>query len=73
MWDLRGPGFEPVSPALAGRFSTSTPPGKPLAKPVAGETRSEPGELPLLGNFVVKIPHGSPGWNLLPKDTELKN
>ena len=30
MWDLPGPGLEPVSPALAGRFSTTVPPGKPL-------------------------------------------
>ena len=30
MWDLPGPGIEPVSPALAGRFSTIAPPGKPL-------------------------------------------
>ena len=29
MWDLPRPGLEPVSPALAGRFSTSAPPGKP--------------------------------------------
>ena len=29
MWDLPRPGLEPVSPALAGRFSTTTPPGKP--------------------------------------------
>ena len=28
MWDLRGPGLEPVSPALAGRFLTTAPPGK---------------------------------------------
>ena len=32
MWDLPGPGLEPVSPALAGGFSTTAPPGKvPLA------------------------------------------
>ena len=30
MWDLPGPGIEPVFPALAGRFSTTAPPGKPL-------------------------------------------
>ena len=30
MWDLPRPGFEPVSPALAGRFSTTAPPGKPI-------------------------------------------
>ena len=29
MWDLPRPGLKPVSPALAGRFSTTTPPGKP--------------------------------------------
>ena len=30
MWDPPRPGIEPVSPALAGRFSTTAPPGKPL-------------------------------------------
>ena len=30
MWDLPGPGLEPASPALAGRLSTTAPPGKPL-------------------------------------------
>ena len=29
MWDLPRPGLEPVSPALAGKFSTTAPPGKP--------------------------------------------
>ena len=29
MWDLPRPGLEPVSPALAGGFSTTAPPGKP--------------------------------------------
>ena len=28
MWDLPGPGLEPVSPALAGGFLTTEPPGK---------------------------------------------
>ena len=28
-WDLPRPGLEPVSPALAGGFSTTAPPGKP--------------------------------------------
>ena len=28
-WDLPGPGLEPVSPALAGGFLTTAPPGKP--------------------------------------------
>ena len=29
MWDLPRPGLEPMSPALAGRFPTTAPPGKP--------------------------------------------
>ena len=29
MWDRPRPGLEPMSPALAGRFSTTAPPGKP--------------------------------------------
>ena len=30
MWDPPGPGLKPVSPASAGRLSTTVPPGKPL-------------------------------------------
>ena len=30
MWDLPKSGLKPVSPTLAGRFSTTAPPGKPL-------------------------------------------
>ena len=33
MWDLPGPGIEPVSPALAGGFLTTVPPGKFLGYP----------------------------------------
>ena len=29
MWDLPGPGLEPMCPALAGGFLTTVPPGKP--------------------------------------------
>ena len=32
MWDLPGPGLEPMSPALAGGFLTTAPPGKPLRR-----------------------------------------
>ena len=32
MWDLPGPGLEPVSPALAGGFLTAAPPGKPFSE-----------------------------------------
>ena len=31
MWDLSRPGIKPMSPALAGRFFTSEPPGKPVS------------------------------------------
>ena len=50
MWDLPGPGLEPVSPALPGGFFTTAPPGKPklsLNYPVCAchvlplDTRSE--------------------------------
>ena len=30
IWDLPRPGLGPMSPALAGRLSTTAPPGKPL-------------------------------------------
>ena len=30
MWDLPGPGLEAMSPALAGGFLTTAPPGKSL-------------------------------------------
>ena len=32
MWNLPRPGLEPVSPALAGRLSTTAPPGKSNSK-----------------------------------------
>ena len=31
MWDLPGPGMEPLSPALAGGFIITEPPVKPLS------------------------------------------
>ena len=37
MWDLPRPGIEPMSPALAGRFSTTVPPGKPPDKVLTGK------------------------------------
>ena len=36
MWDLPGPGIEPVSPALAGGFLTTVPPGKSCASVFKG-------------------------------------
>ena len=37
MWDLPGPGIEPMSPALAGGFLTTAPPGK--SPPIGFELR----------------------------------
>ena len=46
MWDLPRPGLEPVSPALAGRLSTTAPPGKP---PIFHFLSSSSGSFP---NFI---------------------
>ena len=39
MWDLPRPGLEAMCPALAGRFSTTAPPGKP--RKTLGKRREE--------------------------------
>ena len=55
MWDLPRPGLEPVSPALADRFSTTAPPGKPYGTFVNGKC--------LQLYFSVKRNHiGLPWW-----------
>ena len=40
MWDLPPPGLEPVSPALAGGFLTTVPPGKPNKEDFKTELRA---------------------------------
>ena len=45
MWDPPRPGLEPVSPALAGRFSTTAPPGKPRHQYIlklSGDSKLQP-------------------------------
>ena len=37
LWDLPGPGVEPVSPALAGRFFTTEPRGKPCCPLISND------------------------------------
>ena len=44
MWDLPRPGLEPVSPALAGRFSTTAPPGKPPVLLLKDTNQDQPNE-----------------------------
>ena len=46
MWDLPGPGLEPLSSALIGRFLTTAPPGK------------SPGALFLISSFIQVSGHG---------------
>ena len=41
MWYLPRPGLEPVSPALAGRFLTTAPPGKPKDLPFTHEKKPQ--------------------------------
>ena len=45
MWDLPRPGLEPVSPALAGGFLTTVPPGKPPWPSLEEEEFHPPGLL----------------------------
>ena len=42
MWDLPGPGIEPESLALAGRFFTTEPPGKPHPVPFLIDPSNRP-------------------------------
>ena len=48
MWDLPGPGLEPVSPALAGGFLTTVPPGKPTVGDFTNDCLSINRRLPTL-------------------------
>ena len=41
MWGLSGPGIEPVTPALAGGFLTTAPPGKSPKTPLMKVTSNE--------------------------------
>ena len=58
MWDLPGPGIEPVSLALQGQFLTAEPPGKsrlPLFDGLPWVTRAILlGKLHALGAYVVQ-------------------
>ena len=57
MWDLPGPGIEPMSPALAGGFLITRPPGKEKAMAHHSSTLAwkipwteEPGRLLSMGS-----------------------
>ena len=58
LWDLPGPGVEPVSPALAGGFLSSAPPGKSdslMFIPFSGASM-EKAMAPHSGTLAWKIP-----------------
>ena len=44
MWDLPGPGLKPVSPALAGGFLTTAPPGEPCPSPLTAKEQAVAGD-----------------------------
>ena len=56
MWDLPRPGLEPVSPALAGRLSTTAPPGKPQFLHILVKAVHDP----LIDNHVISVPPNFP-------------
>ena len=75
MWDLPGPGLKPVSPALAGGFLTTVPPGKPqdlqlieisLTLSFGEKGASEVNSVLLKGHYKTKIVESSNGFSLLP-------
>ena len=45
MWDFPRPGLEPVSPALADRFLTTAPPGKPWQSVLAPAFKGFPSQM----------------------------
>ena len=62
MWDLPRPGPEPMYPALAGRFSTTAPPGKPKQRLLNIEELRIPPQASISGNV-----KGSPSSRRKPK------
>ena len=70
-WDLPRPGLEPVSPALAGRFSTTAPPGKPCFGVLAVSS------VPSFGTYLLSMQLwqsflASPGFTFLTFKTRIK-
>ena len=63
MWDLPGPGLEPVSPALAGGFSATVPPGKPQPRILMRRERRHRGgsSLPRVAQLTSDRARSGPG------------
>ena len=64
MWDPPRPGLEPVSPALAGRLSTTAPPGKPCCCFLYSFVRSS-FSIHLSYLFVCLFIYGCSAWGIL--------
>ena len=62
MWDLPRPGLEPVSPAPAGRFSTTAPPGKPYTLTFKRSFLLAFTETILFSLYFKKVMVGLPWW-----------
>ena len=66
MWDLPGPGLKPVSPALAGGFLTTAPPGKTLFGFLNDENLFLMSNLPFYNlNLLIFLPSDATSKNLL--------
>ena len=65
MWDLPRQGLEPVSAALAGRFSTTAPPGKPNAASLI-QTHAGTHQPIRTHTYIHKISSGNPVLTLPP-------
>ena len=59
MWDLTGSGVNPVSPALAGRFFTTGPPGKSKDIFITTAQESLSSDLDVTRHFTGFIIHSS--------------
>ena len=63
LWDLPGSGIKPASPALAGRFFTTEPPGKPRGRNEKKTTLSA--VLPAVASSITGKIHTSLPWSLI--------
>ena len=57
--DLPDPGIEPTSPALAGRFFTTAPPGKPMEGGGRRVINEEFGINKYTSLYIIQIPTGT--------------
>ena len=66
MWDLLRPGLRPTSPALAGRFLTTAPPGKPWTMVLMLKHQNEVSTIQLWQRPNTTLSFPSIPWHLWP-------